>query len=62
MKFTLEIELGNDRMQSCSDIGLALQAVTEKLFERELDSPVSGLKHYILDLNGDIVGKWEVSA
>jgi len=66
MKFTLEIELGNDAMQTAEDIAHALQDVAKGLMtygiggrSRYPITKVDGRK--IMDVNGNSVGKWEVS-
>lgn len=53
MKFTLEIELGNDAMQTSDDVAEALANVTNSL----LDGLTSGA---IRDANGNTVGKWNL--
>lgn len=68
MKFTLEIELGNEAMQTPFDVGKALvnvglllnshEAGSFKTFE-ELDA--YDRKGSIRDVNGNTVGKWEVA-
>ena len=62
MKFTLEIELGNDGMQSIEEIESAIHkslhlAIYDGLFVRKL---VDSEK--IWDENGNTVGKWQVTA
>lgn len=57
MKFKLEIELGNDAMQSNVDIETALQAVARNYHKAGLAKPDTGR---IFDGNGNAVGKWEV--
>ena len=65
MKFTLEIELGNDAMQTYGDIAKALTHVKTKLAfdsERGINAKanrVDGAK--IMDVNGNTVGSWEVT-
>lgn len=53
MKFVLEIELGNDAMQTYRDIQKALTVVTGKLEQKEF-SPND--HHPIHDVNGNRVG------
>lgn len=56
MKFTLEIELGNDAMQSAEDVFDAIAS-----FGDTNPTPFSGGEsHIIRDRNGNKVGKWEV--
>jgi hypothetical protein len=64
MKFTLEIELGNDAMQSWQDIRDALKAVIVKTGDK-LNCHATPTEHdgtVIFDENGNIVGKWEIAA
>lgn len=64
MKFTLEIELGNDAMQDGNDVARALHSLADKMALRECeygdglyyDGSAVGIK----DANGNTVGKWEV--
>jgi hypothetical protein len=61
-KFTLEITLGNDAMQTPADVRNALRKVADRL-ERDQDaySPFEGEDSgKIMDGNGNSVGKWEV--
>lgn len=53
-KFTLAIELGNERMTSPRDVAEALAVVAKKLAS-SVDTPVSG---QIRDINGNLVGQW----
>lgn len=60
MKFTLTIELGNDAMQTYADIFRAIREHKPHLV------PMShvarpGYEKTIRDVNGNAVGKWEVS-
>jgi hypothetical protein len=63
MRFQLEIELGNDAMQTAEDIQDALtklvksQRLTRYVGSDRL-SKIDGGK--IMDENGNTVGKWEV--
>ena len=64
MKFTLEIEMGNDAMQTYSDICLALKNLkfASRLYIRQTNgSPHDGDGSKIMDRNGNSVGWWEVS-
>lgn len=68
MKFTLEIELGNDAMQTYHDLRKALEYARKTMVP---DSPAMMRSHSekprvgegtgILDMNGNTVGKWEVT-
>jgi len=64
MKFTIEIELGNDAMQSYQDVRDALKQVICKVgsavYSRS-GTPSEGDGSKIMDENGNSVGKWEVS-
>jgi len=59
MRFTLEIELGNEAMQKDYHIRQALQVVAYKA--RMSEFPEAGDEGIICDENGATVGKWEVS-
>ena len=59
MKFTLEIELGNDAMQTRNDVMEALRKLGQNLRYMN-DTPESGDDGGIMDTNGNTVGKWEV--
>lgn len=54
MRFTLNIKMGNEAMQTGEDIAAALHAVAYHV-EQHDDSTGS-----IFDENGNNVGKWEV--
>lgn len=54
MKFQLEIELGNDAMQTTEDVAEALEQVA-----KELSLIVSGWGS-IRDRNGNKVGTWKL--
>lgn len=65
MKFTLEIELGNDAMQTMENVADALVHTAGRLsmelrsrFPVREDSIESGK---IYDLNANPVGRWEIS-
>ena len=65
MKFILEIELGNDAMQTGEDIARALMDVAKDLMNYGIGGrsryPVSKIDgRKIMDENGNSVGKWEV--
>lgn len=61
MKFTLEIGLGNDAMQTANDVSDALEQtalnITRRVTHDRIFTPDSGI---IRDVNGKNVGKWEV--
>lgn len=59
MKFTLEIELGNDAMQNGRDVALALKRLGAKLVDHRFDDGTDHGK--IMDLNGNSVGTWDIS-
>lgn len=61
MKFTLEIELGNDAMSTWGNIRDALRQLTSKLNTRQYtgNPEIDGGK--IMDINGNSVGKWEIA-
>lgn len=65
MKFTLEIELGNDGMQTVDDVQDAIQAFVSS---QTVTRNVAGNREFergdggkIRDFNGNTVGKWEVT-
>ena len=56
-KFILEINLGNEGMRSPVHIRDALRAISDKIrYDDELDD----LTQNIRDINGNVVGKYEV--
>lgn len=63
MKFTLEIELGNDAMQTYDDIAEALCSVADFLHD---NTNVAGpneatySNRQIFDANGNRVGSWDI--
>ncbi len=61
MKFTLEIEMGNDAMQTYAEIAFAVRRVFPYFANRpeEVDEDENG---NLYDANGNKVGSWEVSA
>jgi len=72
VKFTLEIELGNDAMRTYPDLRKALEYVRQTMVGtmgaaklpmhvKGNDRPAPGEGTVILDLNGNTVGKWEVT-
>ena len=56
MKFTLEIELGNDAMRTANDVANALDRIADEVLFVGLTGRA------IRDTNGNTVGKWEVTA
>ena len=55
MKFTVEIELGNDAVQTAEDVAEILRATSAQVSDiRE------GAFRNIRDLNGNTVGLWQV--
>ncbi len=64
MKFTLSVEFGNDAMQTVGDLTTVLQDLITALESRQSFTEVPELCHYqnILDLNGNVVGRWAFKA
>jgi hypothetical protein len=60
MKFIVEIELGNAQMQKGEDIAEALIRVGKGLNPEFLADQPTG-KRKILDLNGNVVGYYQVT-
>jgi len=58
MKFTLEIELDNDEMQTADDVGRTLKEQGCYLRGCTFEAEDSGI---IRDLNGKDIGKWSVA-
>jgi hypothetical protein len=58
MKFTLEIELGNDAMMTGADVIKSLKNSLKDEEELPLDEGTAGM---LWDENGNTVGKWSVS-
>lgn len=69
MKFILEIDLDSDKMQSRWDIAAVLRTTALQLKQITIGKTVSGdyspiregEYNLVRDLNGNIVGKWEVT-
>jgi len=62
MKFTLEIDLGNDAMSTNNSIAEALNIVVSTLrWAPGIEAKVGDTRP-IRDENGNLVGKWEVIA
>jgi hypothetical protein len=58
MKFTLEIELGNDAMQTANDVFYAFRHSFHMTpMEEVLTTDNTGV---VMDTNGNKVGKWNV--
>jgi len=57
MKFTLEINLGNEVMQTGADVGYAIERAAERI---QFADMVPGDSGVILDTNGNTVGAWSV--
>jgi hypothetical protein len=60
MKFKLEIELGNDAMQTFDDVLEALQESHSSLADGS-EPFIVGDYDLLRDVNGNTVGKWEVT-
>ncbi len=61
MKFTLEIELGNEAMQNGDDLSIALRHVAEDV-PNQIREPWIGKERSFRDEFGNRVGKWQVIA
>ena len=62
MKFTLEIELGNEAMRDSHDVSEALLGLRTKFHGRPSYFDGGNDEGTIYDENGNTVGKWEVTA
>jgi hypothetical protein len=64
MRFSLDIRLGNDAMQTPADIARVLRELSSKIVhERVMGStlaPATYCDGRLLDVNGNVVAKWEV--
>lgn len=58
MRFKLEVELGNDAMQSGLDVGRLLVQASMVV---QLSKLEPGAGKPLLDVNGNKVGSWEVT-
>lgn len=59
MEFTLKIRLGNDAMQTPEDVADALERAASKIRRFE---PLTRPTHaFVIDSNGNTVGRWELS-
>lgn len=61
MKFTLEIELGNDAMRTGADVAEVLERLAHHMGTRNWAALSEGECQHVHDLNGNTVGKWEVA-
>lgn len=60
MKIVIEVELGNEAMQTLLDVR---RAVDDSLTRPgQYDRLLAGEEGVILDFNGNSVGRWEVTA
>jgi hypothetical protein len=63
MKFTVEIQLGNDAMQTYGDIRDALNKLANAMRHTAHAAPrLSDGGGKIADVNGNTVGRWDISA
>jgi hypothetical protein len=60
MKITIEIELGNEAMQTFDDVATAVQDCANSLSD-STGILCDGEAAKLWDSNGNTVGKWEVS-
>jgi hypothetical protein len=60
MKFTLEIELGNDAMQTAEDVSRVLFDLSDAIVDYDLSDSDSG-PGSVRDVNGNTVGHWDVT-
>lgn len=60
MKFTIEIDLGNDAMHTLGDIARALSRIAATLAEEPEAEADPGQRGRIRDVNGNRVGEWLV--
>jgi hypothetical protein len=60
MKFQLEIELGNDAMQTLDDVIAAIQASRKSLADGGEPLTVGDRDPILRDENGNTVGGWKV--
>lgn len=62
-QFTIQIKLGNEAMQTPDDIAGALEETAQKLVRRQSQyDPATADEGPIIDLNGNTVGVWRVTA
>jgi hypothetical protein len=65
MKFTLQIDLGDDDMRGYNDICGALKRLAQSISDEVdmgPDEVTLGDTHIVQDINGNTVGTWEVAA
>jgi hypothetical protein len=60
-EFTLNIELGNEAMQTGLDVAEALKKVAKKIYMFGGEDELIGCGGKIMDGNGNSVGSWQVS-
>lgn len=60
MKFTLEIELGDEALQTLADVQAAIAASRRSLADGNEPLEI-GDSDRLWDINGNTVGKWEVT-
>jgi hypothetical protein len=60
-EFNLHIELGNEAMQTGTDISDALKKVAGRLWNYGDEDDIIGCRGAIMDMNGNKVGRWEVT-
>ena len=61
MRFTIDIELGNDAMRSRNHVANALRKIADKLIDAEIHALHIEQSGKIMDLNGNSVGLWAVT-
>ncbi len=61
MRFVLEIDLGNEAMESAADVRRALAHVAGTLHSPEAWTEYDTATHPIRDDNGNRVGQWMVT-
>lgn len=62
MKLVIEVELGNDAMQTAADAGYAINRALLKQAASAIDPLNEHEVGTVRDGNGNTVGKWEVVA
>lgn len=64
MRFTVEIELGNEAMETWQDLRDALKRVAGKMGSKACclgSAPSNGDGSKIMDENGNSVGRWDIT-
>lgn len=64
-QFTIEIELGNDSVQTADDIAQILYSTADRIIDVTGSDPLTehvGAFRNIRDLNGNTVGLWQVKS